>query len=53
MTKTTETPRQKADRLDRNIPGYLNDRDIERLLEAFLRPEFINKLKSLLDEPVH
>jgi hypothetical protein len=44
MSDTVETPRQRADRLERHVPGYLSERDIERIIGALIDAGFIEKL---------
>jgi hypothetical protein len=45
---TTETPRQRQERLERNVPGYLSDRDIERLIQALEHSDFVEKMADAI-----
>jgi hypothetical protein len=45
---TFETVRQRRDRLERKVPGYLSDRDIERLIAGLLDGSFIDKLADAI-----
>jgi hypothetical protein len=45
---TTETLRQRQERLDRNVPGYLSERDIERLIAGLLDGSFVEKLAAAI-----
>lgn len=49
---TTETPRQSQERLERMVPGYLSDRDIERLLEALEHSDFTNQLAKAIAQQI-
>ncbi|MDD4995789.1 MAG: hypothetical protein PHW53_05000 [Patescibacteria group bacterium] len=47
-TATYETAQQRKDRLDRNVPGYLSERDINRIINALMDDGFIEKLAAAI-----
>jgi hypothetical protein len=48
----TETLRQRQERLERQVPGYLSDRDIERLLAALENSDFTNQLAKAIAQQI-